>query len=576
MVKTKSKKNQKNAQVTTEKPSLTLKETLAEKRRIKGERNKLATIISVCLLFALAVGIPTSQLIDIKVGLAIGVGIPSFMVAFTYPRLSLWFFLFYMPFSGTVTYWLGEGNTLFQLAKDVFYIPALIALMLQCIKKQKPILVQKKLIPTFFLLLAVSLIVLLLVNGLNEFLPYCQDIPESERFILRDYGDAIRVSCKDGQPFLQGLLGLKVFIGYIPLIFCGYYLIEDRKQLMFLGRSFVVIAIICCVLGLIQYWLLDTGRCEGTRDKVGDALFRASLEAKCLVGGSLLFSPSQGVIRLPGTFVSPWHWAWFLVANAALTFTTAFSDTSKFWRFCGLIGMALVMINAIISGQRLALGLVPIVIVILLVLTGKITDLKEFLPIAIALGLIVGIVVINNPDIVQNRIDSFVGRWNAAPPTAFIEEQFEWSLRNTKSILGFGLGRATNSARVFGNTALIETFHPKLIYEVGLVGLGAFMIFVTHLVIVSLQDYLSLKDKTLRSFASCFWVFILIITYFPYWYPLDTDPVAIYYWLLAGIIFKLPIIEKAEQKQLKSQSKESNKPSRKTTSRKFKKRSIAT
>jgi hypothetical protein len=569
MVRTKSKKNKKNTPVTTEKPTLTLKEKLAEKRRIKEERNKLATIISVCLLFTLAVGLPTGYLIDPKIGLAIGVGIPSFIVAFAYPRLSLWFFLFYMPFSGTITYWIGGGNVLFQLSKDVFYIPALIALVLQCIKKQKPIFVQKKLIPTFLLLVAVSIIVLLLVNGLNEFLPYCRDIPEGERFILRGYGDAVRVPCKDGEPFLQGLLGLKVFLGYIPLIFCGYYLIENRKQLIFLARSFVVIAIICCVLGLVQYWLLDSGRCQGTRGMVGDALFRATLEAKCFVGGALVFSPSQNMIRLPGTFVSPWHWAWFLIANAALTFTTAFSDTSKFWRFTGLIGMALVMVNAVISGQRIALGLVPVVIVILLVLTGKITDLKQFLPIALGLGLIIGIVMVNNPEVVQQRIDSFVSRWNAAPPTAFIERQFEWSLRNTKSILGFGLGTATNSARVFGPTALIETYHPKLIYEVGLVGLGAFMIFVTHLVIVSLQDYLSLKDKTLHSFASCFWVFILIISYFPYWYPLDTDPVCVYYWLLAGIIFKLPIIEKAENKKLQQESQETN-PKKKRLSRRQK------
>lgn len=554
MVKSNSKNRKNKSDTQVEKPTLSIKEKLAEKRRIKESRTKLISTISVCLLFALAVGLPIALLLNPKIGVAIGVGIPAFIVSFAYPRLALWFFLFYMPFSGTVTYWIGGGNALFQLSKDVFYIPAFIALTLQCIKKQKPILVQKKLIPTFFILVVVSIIVLLVVNGLNEFLPYCKDIPESQRFILRGYGDVISIPCKDGEPFLQGLLGLKVFIGYIPLIFCAYYLIEDRKQLLFLGRTFVVIAIICCALGMVQYWLLDTGRCQGTRDKVADALFKATLEAKCLVGGSLLFSPSQGVIRLPGTFVSPWHWAWFLIANAALTFTTAFSDSSWFWRFSGLVGMALVMLNAIICGQRIALALVPIVIVILLVLTGQITNLKRFLPIAIGLGLLVGIAVIKNPDIVQERVNSLMGRWEVASPTAFIEEQFKWSLKATKSILGNGLGTATNSARAFGGTALLETFHPKLIYEVGLIGLGAFMIFVTHLVIVALGDYLSLKDKTLRSFASSFWVFILIISYFPYWYPLDTDPVSVYYWLLAGVIFKLPVIEREERKKLKQEN----------------------
>ena len=61
--------------------------------------------------------------------------------------------------------------------------------------------------------------------------------------------------------------------------------------------------------------MLKTGRCQGTEGLgvSGIDLFKPNLNAKCLVGGSLLYAPSQGVIRLPGTFVSPWHWAWFLV-----------------------------------------------------------------------------------------------------------------------------------------------------------------------------------------------------------------------------------------------------------------------
>ncbi|MEM8781128.1 MAG: hypothetical protein AAGF26_20185, partial [Cyanobacteria bacterium P01_G01_bin.49] len=55
------------------------------------------------------------------------------------------------------------------------------------------------------------------------------------------------------------------------------------------------------------------------------------------------------------------------------------------------------------------------------------------------------------------------------------------------------------------------------------------------------------------SFASAFWVFIFIISYFPYWYPLDTDPVAVYYWFFAGVIFRLPLIDKEEQARLKAE-----------------------
>lgn len=122
------------------------------------------------------------------------------------------------------------------------------------------------------------------------------------------------------------------------------------------------------------------------------------------------------MIRLPGTFVAPWQWAWFLIANAFFTFASAFSDPSPLWRMTGLVGMALVFVNAVISGQRIALALVPVVTIILLILTGQVANLKRFLPILAGLGLILGIAMAASPAFLQERVDSFVGRWNASPP----------------------------------------------------------------------------------------------------------------------------------------------------------------
>ncbi|NES83688.1 MAG: hypothetical protein F6K10_21015 [Moorea sp. SIO2B7] len=553
MPKLKSKKKSQKGNNKSEKPTLSLKERLAEKRKAREARQKIISLLASSLFIGIALGVPLGLAVDPKIGMGIAFGLPCLLFSYQYPRLALWTFLIYMPFSGTVTYKFAGGNAIFQLAKDAFYIPALLGLIQECKRKRKPILIPKKLVPTFSILLVLSMMTLLFVNGVLQFAP--------------------KVS---GQPFLQGILGLKVLIGYIPLIFCAYYLIEDKKQLVFFGRLLLVLAIICCVLGLIQYRMLVSGACVGTRGATGDALFKASLDAKCFVGGSLLYSPSQGVQRLPGTFVSPWHWAWFLIANSAITFTTAFSDPSFLWRMTGLAGMALVFINAVISGQRIALALVPVVTVILLILTGQIANLKRFLPIGVGLAIVIGIASVNNPAIVQQRIDSFVGRWEAAPPYRFIQDQFEWSMHKQRGILGRGLGKATNSTRIFGKTALVETFHPKLLYEMGYFGTLAFMAFLTHLVILAYQHNRSVKDKSLRSFGSSFWVFILIITYFPYWYPLDTDPVAVYYWFLAGVIFKLPEIDKQEQKKLKeAQENEPQNQKKPAPKRKSRRRAVA-
>uniref|UniRef100_A0ACD5GXH0 Uncharacterized protein n=1 Tax=Desertifilum tharense IPPAS B-1220 TaxID=1781255 RepID=A0ACD5GXH0_9CYAN len=62
-------------------------------------------------------------------GIISAIGIFTMAIGYQYPQLSLWLFLLYMPFAGTVTYNLGQGHGLFHLVKDIFYFPALIGLI---------------------------------------------------------------------------------------------------------------------------------------------------------------------------------------------------------------------------------------------------------------------------------------------------------------------------------------------------------------------------------------------------------------------------------------------------------------
>lgn len=182
--------------------------------------------------------------------------------------------------------------------------------------------------------------------------------------------------------------------------------------------------------------------------------------------------------------------------------------------------------------------------ILLLLLTGQLANLKKFIPLGGGLVVILLIAMAANPTLVQERIDSFVGRWNASPPHQFIVDQFHENWKDVDTPLGSGLGRATNSARVLGKTKLVETYYPKVMYEVGIVGVLAFLVFVTSLTIATFTTYRTIKNRNLRTYAASMWVFVLFISYNTYYYPLDVDPVAVYYWLCAGIIFKLPILDK--------------------------------
>lgn len=537
MAKPQSKKKSKK-QAVSETPKLSPKEQAALKRQAAKQRQEFITYTSAVVGGAILLAGILFPVGGVKASVGGFAGIVAMCLSFKYYRQALWAFLIYVPFGGTVVYAVAGGNALFQLAKDGFYIPAAVTLYQECKRKRQPFLIPEKLKQPLIFLLVLCVLTLLVVNGAQQFAPK-----------------------KSGQPIILGLMGLKVLLGYLPLISCGYYLIRNKKELLFLTRMHLVLAIICCALGFLQYYFLSSGKCPGTRGLSGDALFKATLEARCLVGGSLVFSPEVGMIRLPGTFVSPWHWAWFLIANAFLTFATAFSDPSPLWRMSGLVGMAGVFVNAVISGQRIALALVPVVTIILLVLTGQLANLKRFIPIAIGLGVLGAVAAAMFPAIIQERVQSFVDRWNASPPTDFIAAQAGNTSGRQEGIFGAGLGRATNSARAFGKVELIETYYPKMFHEIGPLGVLAFLALVTTLTFVTFKVYRSVKEKNLRSFGASFWVFVLVISYNTYWYPLDTDPVCVYYWFFAGVILRLPDIDKQEQEKLAAE--EANDPKNK-------------
>ena len=509
------------------------KELAAQKRKDTKERKAFIQTVLTSGGVGAVVAIALFFIANPILALAGGGGTTVLWVSFKYPYLALWLFVIYMPFAGTVTYWIAGGNPIFQLAKDGFAIPAIIAIFLDLKKRGEPLLMPKSLKNPLWILVASVSITMLTINLPMQFAsgnpprnPTAPTPPE-------------------GQFFFQGILGIKVLLGYLPLITCTYHMIRNKKSFLLFTRLHVILAIICCGLGLIQYMMLLTGICQGTDHLTGVALFQATLDYKCFVGGSLVYSPSQSMIRLPGTFVAPWQWAWFLISNAFLTFASAFSDPSLIWQLVSFLGMALVFVNAVISGQRIALLLVPVIIIIMLIVTGQLKKPSRFIPIVGGLGLLIVLGFTLFPDVIQERIDSTIDRWNASPPTDFISEQAENSSGSQRPF-GHGAGRATNSTRMFADTRLIETYYPKLLYEIGTFGTLSFLGLVTSITVATFKIWRSLKDKIWRSYAASFWVFIFFISYQTYYYPLDVDPVAVYYWMVVGLVLRLPDIERED------------------------------
>ncbi len=517
----KPKRKSKGKSTSPEAPTLSLKERLAEKRKKTKARKEAVNFIGGAVGIALVAGLVLFAAAGIKGAIGGFAAILALILSFKYPWQALYAFLIYMPFGGTLTYSLGGNNPLMQLAKDGIFIPALIGVIQYCKHHKEPLIVAKSLRAPLNLMFAYCILVLLFTNGAQQF----SGVPGEK-------------------PFIMGILGLKVLLGYAPLIPCAYYLMKTKQSVYFVLRLSAILIIICCGLAFLQYMFLKTGRCQGTIGE-GAALFKASLEARCLVGGSLLYSPDQGVIRLPGTFVAPWQWGWFLISSAFFSFAATFFDRNLLWKVVGGVSMLSTIVMAVLCGQRIALMLVPLMIIVQLITTGQVANLKRFIPIGVGLALVLTLAVASNPAVLQERVDSAVGRWNASPPTDFIKEQFN-NVSKSATLLGKGLGRATNSARAMGETELIETYYPKVMFEIGPIGALLFIALVTTLSTACFRAYRSVSDRNLRGIGACLWTYVVFISYNTYYYPLDVDPVAVYYWFFAGVVLRLPYLDKQE------------------------------
>ncbi|NEP00207.1 MAG: hypothetical protein F6K58_16315 [Symploca sp. SIO2E9] len=480
-------------------------------------KQELARFITLAVGITVSFGILLRLFSDFESYIALVAVALGAVIAYKYPRTGLWTLLIYLPFSGSVIYSLGYGHIFFHLLKDAFYFPALIALIQVQQNLNHFFKIIKPLIIALAFLLAVCVVTLLVVH-----------LPQQLKAQSPEF------------PVLMWIFGFKVLIGYIPLTLCAYYLIRNQRDLFFLTRLQVIVALLCSSLCLIQYILLITGICDGSSN-IAAYLDEPTLDARCFVGGSLLYSSQwgQGLIRLPGTFVAPWQWAWFLISSSFFTYASAISDPSHRWRIVSWVAMASILLMSIISGQRVALVLNPIIFLILSLLTIK---PKGWL--LIKLGIIfLGILMASNLQLAQDRWENLVSRWQASPPDEFIVKQFYWAMNSQDGVLGNGLGTATNAARIFGETRFIETYYAKLLYEMGPLGILAFLAVVSTLTLLSFKALRSVQEQNLRRLGICLWTFVLVISYNTFYYPLDVDPVAIYYWFFAGVLLKLPELE---------------------------------
>ena len=366
---------------------------------------------------------------------------------------------------------------------------------------------------------------------------------------------------------LYGLLGLKLYFYYVPLLFAGYALLRnaaDLEQFLVYNVGFgVVIAVIGIVQSVIGLKFLNP------------VVLAPEFEA---LGNLTRYSPitHQAVPQPTSVFVSSGRFASYLilVAILALGSQAYLLLTHRQRTAYGLLAVGLAVVATVQSGSRGSLIYVAISVLVLSAgfLWGApwrwgqgrrlVNALRRSLLVA-AVGLFVMIQFF--PQIIGARL-AFYSE-TLSPTSSASELQFRtWdypvqnlitALHHARWLYGDGTGTASLGmqyvAKVLGQAPIsfwVENGWGTLILEMGILGPILWIVWTSSLLYFSWKIVRQLRGTIYFPVAlSIFWYAFILLVPFSYngMAPYQNYVMNAYLWLLIGVLFRLPHLARNSQ-----------------------------
>jgi hypothetical protein len=356
---------------------------------------------------------------------------------------------------------------------------------------------------------------------------------------------AVEVFNPNVESILVGLVGLKVWLFYIPMAFLGYHLLRSRRDLDRLLNLMCLTAIIPAVVGIGEAVLAYTGHVDVVYRLYGDAAATATQEfASVEVGGAVLH-------RLPSTFSFVAQYYIFMTVMVAVGYAwwrnAPPGSRSRLFR----LGVWLLFLLAVLSsGARGALSFIPLLLVALLVIEGRVGARAFGVLAAFGVGLLVvlGLVGANPARVVGSLAENATIQWDTVILAGAEESSDQF-------FTGLGTGANTNAARYVADDrsdlfrdvggAWQESYWAKAVLELGIAGLILSAVILLALFGRGLRVQSRLRDPGLRAVSAA--ILALMVWNFAYNVKgqyIDLDPLNVYFWLFAGILFRLPALER--------------------------------
>lgn len=368
-----------------------------------------------------------------------------------------------------------------------------------------------------------------------------------------------------GSPhYAYGILGVKLFFYYVPLLFVGYSLADSEAQLRRFFFFNVGAIVVIVALGIAQSILGHTFLNPATLDvNIRDLSTNYRISP---VTGEISYRPTS-------IFVSTGRYTDFLLVS--LVMVVGFSGYLLLRRQKGnwiFFVLALVYGGILLAASRGALlwGTGSIVILGLAFLWGAPWREREIMRVLrtiqrVILGMALGFVALLFlfPKELTSRLD-FYGE-TLAPKTGRGElayRAWDYPLRNflgafdtPRWLYGFGIGTSSAGTqyvtRIFGARPLgtgVESGYGTLVIEMGVGGLALWLMMSIAIVRSAWRAIRSLKSSPWfpLAFAILWYVFLL---FFPMTFtgmqPYEDFLLNAYVWLLLGVLFRMPRLASA-------------------------------
>jgi hypothetical protein len=333
---------------------------------------------------------------------------------------------------------------------------------------------------------------------------------------------------------LQLLIGLKVWIYYIPFVVVGIGLVRRPDAMFKTLRVLLALGTVTCGIGVLQALLV---RLIGYEPAI--ALFFGKA-AFAVTQGFTTYAEGGGVYRIPATFSFGAQYVEFLYLYLTVAIILANADPDSRHRKLGQFALYLGLFAGVVSGSKGALVLFPVFFG-LLFMSGLI---KARLIMAAPVALVIGGGALTAIGVDIGGLFSFGTKTTQHYLSGFVLEQVGDALGH--GVFGEGIGSSTGAVRYVATGAGgvvqlgFESYYAKIAAELGSGGLAIFGIFFLIVAAKALQIVLRHRWTEANVLTAPLAIYVIFnLLYSIKGFVLDTDPGNIFFWLALGLLLGL-------------------------------------